>query len=95
MHGACVLTSVAIDDADAFARYRAEVAQVNARLGGEMVIRGSVREVIEGAGAVGEVIVAIGFADAAQARAYIASPEYQALAALRERAGKFTIRIVA
>lgn len=94
MHGAFILTTVTVGDPAAFAEYRAAVGLVNARLGGEMLVRGSVQQVLEGEGAVGEVVVALGFADAATAQAYIASPDYVALAPLREKAGRFVIRLV-
>lgn len=94
MHGAFILTTVVVENADAFAEYRAAVAQVNAKLGGDMLVRGAVSEVLEGEADVGEVIVALGFADAATARAYIASPEYAGLAPLRAKAGRFVIRVV-
>ncbi|MEE4454015.1 DUF1330 domain-containing protein [Novosphingobium resinovorum] len=98
MHGAFILTTVTVSDAAAFADYRAAVARVNAKLGGDMLVRGTVREVLEGGSAegaaTGEVVVALGFADAEAARAYIASPDYAALAPLRARAGRFVIRVV-
>lgn len=94
MHGAFVLTTVHVTDAQAFDEYRAAVAQVNAKLGGDMLVRGAVREVLEGKGTQGEVVVALGFADLDIARAYIASPDYAGLAPLRARAGSFTIRLV-
>jgi uncharacterized protein (DUF1330 family) len=95
MHGAFVLTTVIVSDPAAFAEYRTAVGQVNAKLGGDMLMRGTVQEIMEGEGAVGEVVVALGFSDCASARAYIASAEYAALAPLRDRAGQFLIRIVA
>jgi uncharacterized protein (DUF1330 family) len=94
MHAAFILTSVTIADAEAFATYRAAVAEVNAKLGGDMVVRGAVRAVLEGEAPIGDVIVVIGFADLDEARAYIASREYSALAPLRAKAGRFVIRLV-
>ncbi|MFC0203603.1 DUF1330 domain-containing protein [Novosphingobium soli] len=95
MHGAFILTTVTVTDPAAFTDYRSAVGKVNALLGGDMLVRGAVAEVLEGEGAAGEVVVVLGFADAAAARAYIASPEYAALAPLRAAAGRFTIRVVA
>jgi len=94
MHGAFILTTVIVGNAEAFAEYRTAVAQVNAKLGGDMLVRGSVREVLEGEAEVGEMVVALGFADVETARAYIASEDYAALAPLRARAGRFLIRVV-
>lgn len=93
-HAAYILTTVAVSDRDAFAAYREAVARVNARLGGDMVLRGAVAEVLEGEAQAGEIVVALGFGSADEARAYIASPEYASLAAMREKAGKFTIRVI-
>jgi uncharacterized protein (DUF1330 family) len=94
MHAAFILTSVTVADPEAFAEYRNAVAQVNARLGGDMLVRGAVREVLEGEAPAGDVIVVLGFAKLDEARAYIASPEYSALASLRAKAGRFVIRLV-
>lgn len=95
MHGAFILTTVTVGDTSAFAEYRAAVGLVNAKLGGDMLVRGAVQEVLEGDADEGDVVVALGFADVETARAYIASDDYAALAPLRERAGRFTIRVVA
>lgn len=95
MHGAFILTTVTVGDTSAFAEYRAAVGLVNAKLGGDMLVRGAVLEVLEGDAEEGDVVVALGFADVETARAYIASDDYAALAPLRERAGRFTIRVVA
>ncbi|WP_159981996.1 MULTISPECIES: DUF1330 domain-containing protein [unclassified Novosphingobium] len=94
MHGAFILTTVVVNDIAAFAEYRAAVAHVNAKLGGDLLVRGSVSEVLEGDAEAGEVVVALGFSDAETARAYIASSEYAALAPLRAKAGRFVIRVV-
>ena len=94
MHNAHILTIVAIEDREAFLKYREAVAPVNAALGGEVVLRGAA-EILEGQGAAAESVIAIGFSDADAAKAYIASAEYQALEPLRQAAGRFTIRVVA
>lgn len=94
MHGAFILTTVTVEDAAAFADYRAAVAQVNAALGGAMLVRGTVREVLEGDAPTGEAVAALGFAHVDAARAYIASDAYAALAPLRAKAGRFVIRVV-
>ena len=94
MHAAFILTTVVIENHEAFANYRKAVADVNAKLGGQMLVRGTVQDVLEGDAETGEVVVAIGFDRAEDARAYIASAEYAALAPLREQAGRFVIRVV-
>ena len=95
MHQAFILTTVMIHDPAAFAAYRAAIADLNARIGGEMLVRGRAIETLEGEDGDAEHVVAIGFPSAAAARAYIASPEYQAALPLREAAGRFRIRLIA
>ena len=94
MHCAFILTMVEVRDEAAFDRYRAAVAAVNARLGGEIVMRGRAVEMLQGEGAGGEVVVALGFPSAEAARSYIASADYRSLDQLREAAGDFRIRLV-
>lgn len=95
MHLAFILTTVTVRDAEAFAAYRAAIAGVNDRIGGEMLVRGSAIETLEGEPGETEHVVAIGFASVEAARAYIRSPEYQAALPLREAAGSFRIRLIA
>lgn len=95
MHKAYILTTVAVVDAAAFARYRTAIADLNAAIGGTMLVRGTAAETLEGDDGPPEHVVAIGFDSVAAARAYIASPEYQAARPLREAAGRFRIRLVA
>lgn len=95
MSKAYILTTVEISDADAFAAYRAAIAGLNDRIGGDMLVRGRTVEVLAGDAAPSEVVIMIAFPDADAARAYIASPDYQAAQPLREAAGRFTIRLVA
>ena len=95
MSKAFVLTIAAITDADAFARYREAVAEVNAAIGGETIMRGRTVAVLEGDGAASEIAIVIAFPDADAARTYIErSAQYRALAPLRAQAGEFTIRII-
>jgi len=95
VHQAFILTTVIVRDSEAFAAYRTAIAGLNERIGGEMLVRGSAIETLEGAPGEAEHVVAIGFPSAEAARAYIASPEYQAARPLREAAGTFRIRLVA
>ena len=94
MFKAHILTIVAIENGDAFARYREAVAPVNAAIGGQMLLRGPTAAIVEGSGAEQEAVIVIGFPDIAAATAYINSPEYAALADLRRAAGRFTIRVI-
>lgn len=94
MFNAHILTIVAIENSEAFARYRAAVAPVNAAIGGEIILRGPTTALVEGSGAEQEAVIVIRFPDVAAATAYITAPEYTALAELRRAAGRFTIRVV-
>ena len=95
MSKAYILTTVEIADAEAFAAYRAAIAGLNDRIGGDMLVRVRTADVLAGDAAAGDVVILIAFPDADAARAYIASPEYQAAQPLRDAAGRFTIRLVA
>jgi uncharacterized protein (DUF1330 family) len=94
MFHAYILTIVAIENGDAFARYREAVAPVNAAIGGKIVLRGPTAAIVEGSGAEREAVIVLGFPDIAAATTYINSPEYAALAGLRQAAGRFTIRVI-
>ncbi|MET0248355.1 MAG: DUF1330 domain-containing protein [Sphingobium sp.] len=95
MSKAYILTTVEISDAHAFAAYRAAIAGLNDRIGGDMLVRGRTVEVLAGEASAGEVVILIAFPDADAARTYIASPDYQAAQPLRDAAGRFHIRLVA
>jgi uncharacterized protein (DUF1330 family) len=95
MSKAFILTTVDVVDAQAFADYRTAIAGLNERIGGDMLVRGRTVESLAGDAPVGEVVIVIGFADAAAARAYIASDAYRSAQPLRDAAGHFRIRLVA
>jgi uncharacterized protein (DUF1330 family) len=92
---AFILTMVEVHDAQAFAAYREAIAGLNERIGGTMLVRGKALEMLEGDGDAGEVVIVIAFRDIDAARAYIASPDYQAARPLRDAAGRFRIRLIA
>jgi uncharacterized protein (DUF1330 family) len=91
---AFIVATVRISDPAKFAQYGAAIAGLSERFGGEAVVKGAVSEVLEGKGAVGERVVVSRYPDAASAKAYIASPEYQAAAALREGAAEIEMRLL-
>lgn len=83
---AYIVATVTIHDPERFSTYSRSIAGLSERFGGEPLVRGPVSELLEGdAAAAGERVVVIRFPDAAAARGYIASPEYQS--ARRNRAG--------
>lgn len=91
---AYIVATVQIHDADRFASYGKAIAGLSEKHGGERVTSGPVAEVLEGDGVVGERVVVSRFPDAAAARAYIASAEYQTARALREGAATVVMRLL-
>ena len=72
-------------DADALRQYREASGPLLERFGGRFLVRGGPIDTLEGdAGA--DRIVVIEFPDAAAARAWYESPEYQAIVGLRQSA---------
>ena len=92
---AFVVATVRITDPERYAAYGRAVAGLSERFGGETVMKGAVSAVLEGDSMPGERVVVLRFPDAAAARAYVVSPEYQAAAALRQGAATLTMRLVA
>lgn len=89
---AYLIVRVAIRDREAYARYAALAPAIVARFGGEYLARGGASECLEGEPFTGRIVV-VKFPSMAQARAWYASPEYQAAKAVRDSAGdaEFTI----
>lgn len=91
---AYIVATVRISDPARFALYAKGIAGLSERFGGEAVIKGAVSEVIEGDGVVGERVVVSRYPDVASARAYLASPEYQAACAHRLGAADVVMRLI-
>jgi uncharacterized protein (DUF1330 family) len=91
---AYLVATVRVSDPIRFAAYGKAIAGISERFGGEYVVRGPVAEVFEGAVDPAERVVVSRFPDAAAARDYIASPEYQAGAALRAGAAEIEMRLL-
>jgi uncharacterized protein (DUF1330 family) len=91
---AYIIATVRISDPERFALYAKGIAGLSEKFGGEAVVKGPVAEVLEGDGLVGERGVVSRYPDAASARAYIASPEYQAAAAHRVGAAEVVMRLI-
>lgn len=91
---AYLVATVRIADPIRFADYAKAIAGLSERFGGEYVTRGKVAEVLEGDSDPDERVVVSRFPDAASARAYIASPEYKAGAALRAGAATVEMRLL-
>ncbi len=91
---AFIVATVRILDAERFRAYGAKLGDLSARHGGESVLRGEVQAFLEGEGTVGERVVVTRFADAAAARGYVESAEYQAAQAIRAGAAEVVMRLV-
>lgn len=91
---AYLVATVTITDAEKFAGYAKAIAGLSERFGGEYIVRGTITEVLEGDIAPDQRVIVSKFPDAQSARAYIASPEYQAGAALRQGAGTVEMRLI-
>lgn len=91
---AYIVATVRIADPERFAEYAKGIAGLSEQFGGEAVVKGPVVELLEGEGVVGERVVVSRYPDAESARAYIASAQYQAAAALRVGAAEVTMRLL-
>ena len=91
---AYIVATTIITDPAPFGQYVKAIAGLSERFGGESVVKGPVSDILEGSAALGERVVISRYPDAESAKAYIASPEYQAAKALREGAGTVTVRLI-
>jgi uncharacterized protein (DUF1330 family) len=91
---AFIVATVRIKDPERFAAYGASIRGLSEKHGGESIVRGAVAEILEGDSPVGERVVVTRFADAEAARAYIASPEYQAARLHRAGAADVEMRLL-
>jgi len=82
-----VISEIIVTDPDAYKQYAAAVAPVTAKLGGKYLVRGGHTVGVEGEPPGGRIVV-IEFESLAAAEAFEASPEYQAVAALRHKAAR-------
>lgn len=92
---AYIVATTIITDPARFGEYLKGIAGLSERFGGETVAKGPVGEILEGEAEPGERLVISRYPDAAAAKAYLASPEYQAAKALRAGAGTVVIRLIA
>ena len=91
---AYILATVTINDPTRFKAYADAISGLAERFGGTYLLRGPVIEAIEGEVPAGERVVLLQFPDAAAARDYIRSPEYQSGKRLREGAAAVTMRLI-
>lgn len=91
---AYIVATVTITDPTRFADYARGIAGLSERFGGEALLKGAVSDVLEGDAAIGERVIVSRYPDIAAARAYIASPEYQAACVHRVGAATVTMRLL-
>lgn len=91
---AYIVATTVITDPPRFGEYVKAIAGLAERFGGENIVKGPVAAVLEGEVPAGERIVVTRYPDAESAKAYLASPEYQAGKALRQGAGTVVVRLI-
>jgi uncharacterized protein (DUF1330 family) len=84
---AYIIADIEITDLAAYEEYRQKVPAIIAAYGGRYLARGGTVEVLEGSWSPGRAVI-VAFPSLAALRAFWASPEYQPLRAIRERAAK-------
>jgi uncharacterized protein (DUF1330 family) len=90
---AYIIAEVEVTDPATYATYRAQTPGVVERHGGRFIVRGGAAETLEGAGPPGRLVV-LEFPDAAAARRFYDSPEYQAIVGIRHRAATSRVMLV-
>ena len=92
---AYIVATVRIKDPERFAVYAKAVAGLSEKYCGELLVRGAVKELLEGEEGLGERVVVTRFETSEAARAYIASAEYQEAKSHREGAADIVMRLIA
>lgn len=88
-----VLAFVDVQDPSSYAPYAASAPATIAAHGGRYLIRNGAKELREGSPPADRLVV-LEFPSVAQARAWYESPEYQALAPIRQGSSKGSLLIV-
>jgi uncharacterized protein (DUF1330 family) len=91
---AYIIGTVTVSDPDRYADYTRHIAGLSEAHGGETIVKGMVKEVVEGDAPQGERMVIVRFPDAEAARAYLRSERYQEGKAKREGAASITMRLI-
>jgi uncharacterized protein (DUF1330 family) len=84
---AYVIAEIEVTDPVEYEQYRLRVPATIAAHGGRFIVRGGACQVLEGEQRAGRRVI-LEFPDMAHLQAWYASPEYQPLIALRQRASK-------
>jgi uncharacterized protein (DUF1330 family) len=91
---AFIIATTVITDPPRFMEYVKAISGLAERFGGETYVRGPVTEVLEGVVPEGERVIVTRYPDAAAAKAYLYSDEYQAAKLLRKDAGDVVVRMI-
>ncbi len=91
---AYIVATVVISDPTAFKEYSTGIAGLAEEYGGESIVKGVVKEVLEGDVPDNQRIVVTAFPNTEQAKAYLSDPKYVAAKAKREGAAIVQIRLL-
>ncbi len=91
---AYLVGTVQITDPERFGAYAEAIRGLSLEFGGEPVVAGAVKEVLEGESPAGERVVVTRFPSAADASAYLTSPRYLAARELRSGAAVVQLRLL-
>ncbi len=90
---AYVMANLEVTDPAGFAPYREAVPATIAKYGGRYLARGGTAVAVEG-GSTPKRVVVLEFPDLATAHAWLNSPEYQPLIAIRQRTAKTDLWLI-
>ena len=93
LHKGYVIAEITVLDAEAYKAYAAATGPLVTKFGGTYLVRGGQTEAVEGDKPNGRVVV-IEFASLAAARVFEDSPEYRAVAPLRQKSASSRIFLV-
>jgi uncharacterized protein (DUF1330 family) len=91
---AYIIATAHVTDPARYQAYYERLVGVMQRYGGEMLLNGKVKDVLEGDSAPGERVTVLQFPDESSARAYIGSVDYQDGKRLRQGGGPMVMRIM-
>lgn len=89
---AYVIARIEVSDPEVYARYAGQTVALAERHGGRFLVKGGAVSWLEGSGPSRHVVIA--FPDAAAARAFYGSPDYQAILPLALRSSRRDLVIV-
>lgn len=88
-----VIAEITVTDPQAYKQYAAAVPAIAAKFGGKYLVRAGQTVAVEGDPPSGRIVV-IEFDSLAAARSFEDSPEYQAIAPLRQKAARSRVFLV-